>query len=685
MKIEDFDNMYEALEKRGNRGNLMTLNAPTGSGKTFTITRFLVGKAINDPKFRGFFISDQKKNLNISSFKAEWKNRSKKPFYQHVAIMRSLTDTVALIIEDFNKRDDGKIKGIPRKLFENEQVQERLNLLSDQYYFTKKMMKKENDITTYSALKKSEYVFRQKVIEYLCLKVGVKDSSANESRVKIRNYVRSNVDEVSQWVSKIYPSIDLDHRQICIMTTMKFKKSFPKFFSQGSQEFLQADVLNDALVILDEFDSTKNQFLSDAIERALMMKTDFLGLFNAIRNGLIELPQNKPTELSEIILNKTNYTQLLKRANQMCQRYKLDYLYKSDESNTSDNYIFHLPYYLLISGNENWETHLNSEKKRVDINHSQEKNNLHFSEMLAQVTIFLEKFAKVFFSAARQYADSVNKLRVSTENQMTIHDASYSIYNALGLTNDQIDVLVAVWEDLGFRQIPQQSKFFGTNTRPAGYQQFQKRGLQIFALADSDRHAMRTNINGAFLQQTPERFLLDVIKKANVLGLSATADIKTVLDNYDMDYLKDQLQGHFFQGKQCLTDATKAQFNIAKKYDEMGIQVSAFCAYEKNYSMKNQMTDVIAQRLTSSELEIIDGADLDKLNHIFNKGVSRLDDNYFVQRYLELFDSFVIFLRQPTATSFLGLQGPLPNDNTDYKMNAGFIQQIFDQLRTILC
>lgn len=40
MEQKDFEHMYQALTQDGRKGHLMTFDAPTGSGKTYSVTHF---------------------------------------------------------------------------------------------------------------------------------------------------------------------------------------------------------------------------------------------------------------------------------------------------------------------------------------------------------------------------------------------------------------------------------------------------------------------------------------------------------------------------------------------------------------------------------------------------------------------------------------------------------------------
>ena len=102
---------------------------------------------------------------------------------------------------------------------------------------------------------------------------------------------------------------------------------------------------------------------------------------------------------------------------------------------------------------------------------------------------------------------------------------------------------------------------------------------------------------------TPENYLLDIVSKANVLGLSATAKVPTVLDNYDLDYLTEKLGAAFIDGRPLLTSATKAEFDYAHRYQQSGVTVTAELA-----SIQETIGQTLANRLAAMGLPAIHDA-----------------------------------------------------------------------------
>ena len=57
---------------------------------------------------------------------------------------------------------------------------------------------------------------------------------------------------------------------------------------------------------------------------------------------------------------------------------------------------------------------------------------------------------------------------------------------------------------------------------------------------------MRSEIQLFDFQDSPERILLHLSEKAQIIGISATATLDTVISNYDLEYLQRMLQDKFY-------------------------------------------------------------------------------------------------------------------------------------------
>lgn len=672
MQVADFEKMYAELTQSEKHSHLMLMSAITGTGKSYAVKRFLCRQAHKEPDFRAFFVTDQKKNLPTSAgFRKIWQQYNpRKDFYKHVGFIRSLPDTVQLIL------DEEKQRRIPSDLV-SKALQEKLtNLAFQQMVYQQTAKYTPNNKTAWTDLAKAEYQVRQTLKDSLCKLAGLEDLASEDVPVAIQRYVTTTNNPACEWVNRIYPTIDIEKRQILIMTTDKFIRSYTSFFKQNGTLFQYSQVLKESLVVLDEFDSTKKQLWNKSLEETLNLKVDLLSLFRAIHQALDWKNKQIPVALQEILEKQTRIEALLKTADKYDQDYKLSYLYKTKEIQQNDNYLIHLPQYRDISATGNWYVHLNQQTNSVELDHHEAEKSIgekfDFTEMLDNVGRFIREFAHQMLFCGEAYAQKRNLNVSASQNRISTREACYTVYDALGFSRNQIEILLGLDSGLLGSKSPSTVKFKGRKYY------FQKSGLSLYEFVNAERHDLRTDINAAFFSVTPERYLLNVISKANVLGLSATAKIPTVLDNYDLTYLRQELGDHYLDGNKQITAETKAEFNLAKRYHKAGIQVDADCA-----SVQKTIVKVMAEHdITLSPTDYQKVSEMDsRLDQQLNN-IEDSSENYCRERYIGLFDSFIDFLSDETVTSYLGLQSKLPSK--DDKLSASLIEEVFEGLAPIL-
>lgn len=678
MRNRDFQNMFHQLTEKADHGNLMLLTAPTGIGKSYSVAEFICRLAKRQPDFHTFFVTDQKKNLGEETLKQAWvkchKNENPERFYRQVAIVRSLLDTVTLLLKSKN-RADNSVRNIPEILLADCKLTDAIAVLArekDKYDILQRL--NPNRQVDRKELATAEYQVRLVLIKRLGV-LARTETKTKMGRDKIRRYVRNGRGEACEWLNWLYPTIDLPHKSVYVLTTDKFIRSYTDFFRQKGSNFQFADFFKGSLVIFDEFENTKTRLLNETIDNMLEKKTDLIGLFQSLRRGLVSLDEGRqPSSLRDCLSNK-NLHKLIEAATQINQQYHLNYHYRNIALDHQDCFIFHARMQGAIS-NKTWYGHFNAEENFVELKNHGNKNE-YLYHVLAQITWFVRQVSQLVATAADRYADRYNQRITDVEAGMDPLMATQTIYDALGLTPDQTDVLLAIWEDLGGRH--NQSK----NKSPVNPRPFQDFGLDIYYFEDALQHDLRTDIDVAFFKVTPEKYLLHLLSRANVLGLSATATSETVLDNFDLAYLRAELGTKFQLGQNYLTAETKEEMRRDLRYDGKKVKVTAECAFDLN----RDILKLLEAKLDQTAFENLDKQKVAALQNYISEECSALEpdkQDYCWQRYLQLFDSFVTFLQDAHLTSFLGFQWQLPSRDPGSTMSAPFIADVYQRLRSLL-
>lgn len=671
MHVEDFIHIFDALSIRPDYA-LMLVNAPTGTGKSFVMIHSLCQYAALHPDFRAFFVTDQKKNLNESLFAQAWQSDGRKrqgSFAQKVAVLRSISDTAAQLLKDKEN------EAIPVQLLGPE-VDAALQQLFERLRFYKMADSQGVGTTTaWRGLNDADRAVRMALANRMALELGLELPLNDVGQAKLQSYVATHTTPACEWLNTVYPTLTLENHQIIVLTTAKFITSYTPFFSSRSVPFQYSPLLKDSVVVLDEFDSTKQQIWEQAIDTALKIRVDLSTLFESLYQGLNKVDR-LPSGLRELLTKKDDFQSLMMRAGELRKQYALDQLYRSDETEENSGFVIHTPQRSLISHGRAWHAHHNPQTNQVIIG-SKVSDDLKFRSMLTAVSAFLRRFTKFILYRAREYQLQRDSKRSNYADGMTIREACYTIYDALGLSWEQAEVLMSLGLELPTtrKQLP--------GKQVVSYRRFQERGLSLFNFVNDSQHDLRTDINASFFAVTPERFLLGVLSKAHVLGLSATATVPTVLDNYDLNYLHEQLGSRFLDGMDYFSDATMQSLNLAKQYHAAGVELKV-----EQATQARSITELVGKRvgrgaqIDQAKLDLLDGALEEQINRATTDAIDLNRANYIRERYLRLLDSFIMFIQDSEMTSFLGLQALLPSLNSE--MSQPFVEEAFTTLCELL-
>lgn len=100
-----------------------------------------------------------------------------------------------------------------------------------------------------------------------------------------------------------------------------------------------------------------------------------------------------------------------------------------------------------------------------------------------------------------------------------------------------------------------------------------RRGFNFTEIEDSNYHDMKSVVKNFSFSTTPEDMIIKLTERALVVGISATAKVKTCIGNYDIKYLETKLGDRYIvppteDEKRIsdefyrLTDLLKGQYKI---------------------------------------------------------------------------------------------------------------------------
>lgn len=511
---------------------LVIQQLPTGYGKTYEIAELIKEIAMDPNEHRKIiFLTTMNKNLPYDLI-SELYGKDQELFARHVLRIRANLDEVMEKILDME---------IP-EVFQSTNYENLCKAVS-QYKNALKHYRKDKQYVEELRRNadKCEGTFRKELTQRLS-----REFSNKETRL---NAIISNPQY--HWIGELYPAVYTDVRQVLLMSISKFILKNSTII-EPSYDFLKASFLDGAIIFIDEFDAAKGVILSEIIRRSIEMKNDYVSLFRQLSHTFV--PEHFSADLlraANSVQGKNNIQSLLDEAREIERDYHLNLSYKVAETdvNRAQNFLlkdatFHT---ILQYGAKYVRTSFDEQNNRVDI-HFEGKDQFYKERkdtdiviftMLRDISNYLQHFRYFLLSWADSYRLFINSTRQSmsgVQDELSLENAVTSILKRLELDRNQQEIIMGELCSSRVRVKPNEI---------LPDISFYQRGLEVFAFDDADDHNDFTIIELTQIFDSPEKILLLLANKALVIGASATAQISTVVGNFDLSYLGEKLRDHY--------------------------------------------------------------------------------------------------------------------------------------------
>jgi len=705
LNFEAIVNKGKKVGESNKKGCLILVPAPTGSGKTYSSVNYISKRIVMSGSFRAFMVTTQVRTIPqkeffyeiIKEYEAkygEFKSNEEKQafFYRHVAVLKSLENSIKCLIAD----------SLPKSI--EVAVSQQFKALRAVYmrYNQQTQLAEAHLIMDNQELKRAYWDFKSVLLTEITRILMLTKPLGEKDKIRISNYVAQDKTELAHFLNRHFPTIDLKQRQLILCTWSKFIQTYQSFYSHASIQVSSPQCLGDALVVLDEIDEMKPILVDKIIDNSVKLPIDSLPLFNQIFSG-VNKTQKKRTESVMSVLRKDKKFSTFKRhVNTLVDKYELERDYKTIHSKYRTNFIFNLDS-LTITSSDKWWSKRSKLVRQVLLTNKRpdEQGDLHFYEMLRKVRDFFNVFIKLLTIWSSNYQSNINNKRQDVDNALSMENAMKTICDSLGLTSPDTKNLIVkmYWH---YNELKNYSEHLKKKTDIKYGRYLQSNGLSLVSLTDSDSHLNRTEIRMAVVQNTPEKFLLKLVNRGTVIGMSATVDLNTVISNFDFDFLKEQIGSRLINGLEDIPQEVKDELDVSERCREKGVSVKVLeTKVDSNfienghcirYLLKRDISDdscIVKSKKKLRLLEdVVQQLMLDIHSYYYQKSSqkgSRDDKKYkFVQkRYVELFDSFIIFLSNQSMTTCLGLQSILPkvdSEPEEIQMSASRIKRIFNLL-----
>ena len=642
----------------GSANGLYMCELPTGYGKTYRVVQAMkeyVSDAGNKKKL--IYLTTLNKNLPEDELKAAFGDDI--VYRQKVLRIRSNFDEVTEKIADLSIPEAFQTAAYRELYKAAERYNRAVNEKAADREYIQELKQRVDD---------AERQFRGEVTRRLH-----KFYSSKKARLKA-----IKTDSQWQWLGVLYPAVFTDEHQILLMSISKFMKRNTTFIEK-SYAFLKSDMLKNAIIFMDEFDAAKTTIENEIIDKAFSFSEDYLGLFRQILTNLNPEYWSKTMKRAcDAVENdgEKGYTLdvIIKEARYIEQRYRVNLSFKTIGETIDRRQYFLLKdatYHTLCHEDKTYiRTAVNNEENRVDIFFedaaafyaNKEHQDMVVYSLLREVNRFLNHFKLFVYACAGHYMDIVNEAREPDDDAMTLENAVSSILSKLGFGDKQKELIFGE-----FCQTTVHSKQKACLPDNSFYQ----RGLELFEFEDSDLHHDSTTLRLIEVHDTPEKIIACLAENAVIFGISATAEVGSVIGNYYLLYLQEKLGEDYHPTP------------IRQKQQIRGQLENQWQAYADGRIRIH--TEVVQNQMDLVELEnyLEDILENDEIARICMAKIKlQTAKAYAVSRYCNLMLAMKRFILNEQLQSFLYLGMALPQKNNQ-EFEQDLIQQLFAYVKSM--
>lgn len=417
-----------------------------------------------------------------------------------------------------------------------------------------------------------------------------------------------------KWIGQLYPAVFTDDHQILLMSISKFMKR-NSCLVEPSYEFLKSDLIEDAIIFIDEFDATKATIEEAITEGALSIQEEYLSLFRQILRGLnpkylSRAMRDAYQNLDAEVPAQFTFEKILEEAQEIEEKYAVYLSYKTAEESVDRKQNFLLKdatYHTLFHDNKGYiRAARNDDENRIDIffetreefyahvKKNKEENIVVYA-LLREINRFLIHFRTFLFVWARHYMQEINARQNPEDDELTLENAISTILDKFELSRAGQQLVLSEMRSSSVNR--KQKELLPDNS-------FYQQGMEIFEFEDQDSHHDSTNLRLVAVYDTPEKILTYLSEKASVIGISATAEIPSVVGNYDLGYLKEKLGDQFHLTSKDTKTKIAAQLKKGwKAYDDGLVRIHAEMV--KNEKVNFDALSVCSEIFHNEELAMI--------------------------------------------------------------------------------
>ena len=625
---------------------------PTGFGKTTAvidlIKRFLKGEPCFSDVKRMFFVTNLLTNLPYNELLELLTEEEKQHCFRAKA-------TVDYVLERFLNVEINNSEITNSKEYQN--------LYRDikSYQFTKSLLEKEKDSENRVGHRNTLRILKQKISsdsEHAFRQFLKTKFIYNKSIQERKNFIKDN-----GWFTYLYPICDIEKYKVIFLSTKKFISPIDTFRRVPFYAYCDDTLINDSVVFIDEFDSTKQEFLNQIIEDGLKTHADIVSLFLNIHYALqnLTLPKKilctseyhkkkeEENEGKQWYTSENHFLYWKEQFEEKYKKYNINYLIKSVDFEWNKAFLFDDGRYFTIIKDSSKKFIYASVDQREDIlslrGQGYKSDKVLINNVIRDLEYCIDGFTQALFYVANNFLYHKNEGKGREETQYTLEEAIYTVLDVLNLSEEEKTYLFTKIQtgDYSFKKANQQDGM--------------RHGFNFTEIEDSNYHDMKSVVHNYSFPTTPEDAILKLTERALVVGISATAKVETCIGNYDLPYLRSKLGDKYINI--CEEDRVRISSDFTDMIGRTQGKYVIHATVMDNY-------DVFSNRELGERLvcEMFEGETLEKYKEYISDAKDTLLYYFIIELKLALFYKEIGDKNIKSAIAFIN-RFPKPKDKLD--------------------
>ncbi len=527
--------MEKTLESiiNNNRNGLFLLDPPTGFGKTTAvinlIRRYLRGDEGFSKVKRIFFVTNLITNLPYEELLNGLNDEEKaKCFRAKATIDYVLERFLTVEITENEVKYSKECKDLRREIESYQFLIDKLDKLNDEN--EKAGIRKNLSILKQKISTDTERAFRNFIKTKFFFNKSVQDK---------KNFIKNN-----GWFRSLYPICDIEKYKVIFLTTRKFISPMDTFVRLPFYTYCDS-LTDNALVFFDEFDSTKKTVLNQIIEDGLKNKIDIVSLFLKLHFALqnFTFPQKllrtskyhqQKVESGEWYTTQWHFEHWKEEFEKKYKAHNINYLIKSVDFVYDRAFLFDDGKYFNVVKDSSKKFIYAEVDKKEDIlslrGQAYDFEKKQINTIIKDLEYCIDGFTQAIFYVANNFMYYKNEGKSREDTKFTLEEAIYTVLDSLNLSEDEKKYL--------FNKIQTGDLIFNKPDKDLEM----RRGFNFTEIEDSNYHDTKSVVHKFDFPTTPEDVIIKLANHALIVGISATAKIKTCIENYDIDYLSKKLK-----------------------------------------------------------------------------------------------------------------------------------------------